>query len=314
MGQPTEFQSKIDKRSAGLTLLDYLCGCIPHQPRPKWLSLLQTGQVFVNGQPESCNIDLALGYRISYWIDDYQEPKVPLDWSVLWQNHELLALHKPAELPVSRTTRNIEHNLIRLVQRDSPWPDAHLLHRLDKETSGIILLAKSKAAAQLWQPKLEELMVRKVYRAVVWGEPHWDELRYGCRLSTRPQSPIRCQMHICQGEESGKIAISHFKVLEKFEGGFSLVECELFTGRKHQLRAQLAALGHPIVGDKIYAHDGEYFLKRCEDALFEEDWSTLKTPHHLLHASRIYLGQDINTWVEDVQYPPAWHRFIDSIS
>jgi 23S rRNA pseudouridine1911/1915/1917 synthase len=255
-----------------------------------------------------------VGDELQYLLHDYSEPEVNTQWHLLWEGEEIIAVHKPANLPVSRTTRNIYNTLVQLVRRESEWPDAHLLHRLDLETSGIVLLAKNKQFASKWQPRLSKLMKRKIYHALVYGVPNWESRVFECALNTRSNSPIRCQMHVCDEGEVGKHSATRFTVLESL-GDYSVVECELFTGRKHQIRAHLSSLGHPIVGDKIYAHQGEYYLKRIENKLSEYDEVQLKTPHHLLCAYQVELEVDPDATSEtiiDQSYPLAWQKFIES--
>ncbi|WP_159084505.1 pseudouridine synthase [Dongshaea marina] len=308
----TEFSSKTPKSADGLNLLDYLETCIPRQSREQWQSLINEGAVLLDTKRAEAELRLQPGQKLSYRIRGYQEPEVPTDWQLLWENSELVAVHKPAGLPVSRTTRNVYNTLVQLIGRESSWPDVHLLHRLDKETSGIILLGKNKQAAQRWQPRLKSLLARKTYRAIVHGEPQWDHYTLSCKLSPRDDSPIRCQMHICHPDEKGKESQTRFRVLQRGDG-FSLIECELLTGRKHQIRAHLAHLGHPIVGDKIYAHGGHYFLKRCKDGLSEQDLKTLGSPHHLLHAYRVELNCPGGQILTDTTRSEYWLNFCEKV-
>ena len=97
--------------------------------------------------------------------------------------------------------------------------------------------------------------------------------------------------------------------------GYSLIQCELLTGRKHQIRAHLAHLGTPIVGDKIYSNNGGFYLKRLKKTLTENDHAALLTPHHLLHAYEIYLhniwqpdGADII--IQDTDLPEPWNHYL----
>ncbi|MFM2480199.1 RluA family pseudouridine synthase [Celerinatantimonas sp. YJH-8] len=284
----TRFHFKIPSRWHHQPLSELLVQCIPESSLQQWYLRWQQGQIRVQGMvPEWVQL-LIQGQLLEYWIDDYQEPDVPSDWSVLWEDEQLLAVHKPAGLAVSRTTRNPTQHLIGLVQQ-SGFDDAHLLHRLDKETSGILMLAKSANWASLWQPQLKTLMVEKTYLAKVWGMPDWQEYHMRCDLTTRSESPIRCQMYVCHDGEPGKFSESYFKVRQS-DGVQSLIECRLFTGRKHQIRAHLAYLGHPIVGDKIYAHHGEYYLKRLQNKLTDSDRQTLGSPHHCLHSYRLKIN------------------------
>ncbi len=257
-----------------------------------------------------------MGQTIAYTVPNYQEAEVDIGWKVLWSNDEIAAIHKPANLPVNRTTRNVYNTLIQLLRRESPWPNAHLLHRLDLETSGVILIAQNNEVARKFQPALSTLIKRKIYRAVVYGSPAWQTLEYQCDLSMLTGSAIRSQMHVVADGE-GKRSTTRFKVLNAFNG-YSLIECELLTGRKHQIRAHLASLGHPIVGDKIYSLKGEMYLKRLEQPLVASDYSLLQSKHHLLHAYEIRLnniweqgGADIS--IQDQNLPNQWDGFIRTV-
>ena len=277
---------------------------------------MREGHILINGLTIIENTIVSAGENICYTMPDYQEADVDTRWAVLWSNHEIAAIHKPANLPVNRTTRNVYNTLIQLLRRESLWPDAHLLHRLDLETSGVLLIAHNNAVARKYQSSLPSLIKRKIYHAVVTGEPEWEIKEYCCDLATTPESDIRCKMHVVP-EGEGKKSVSHFKVLERYSG-YTLIQCELKTGRKHQIRAQLARLGHPIVGDKIYNHDGDMYLKRLNIPLDENDYSVLLTEHHLLHAYEIQLNHiacesDKDIIIKDRELPEEWARFIQTI-
>lgn len=310
----------VPERGDGLALQDYLRGCWPFLNKPCWQQLIADLTLEIDGislaSAGDNNPTLKRGQALHYWLRDYSEDAVDTDWKLLWQGEDIIAVHKPANLPVSRTTRNFYNTLIRLVRRESDWPDAHLLHRLDLDTAGIILLGKNKAAASYWQPQLQQLLQRKVYQAVVYGKPDWVQTELECRLATRAENPIRCQMHVCDDTEKGKLSRTGFKLLRS-SGDYSIIECELFTGRKHQIRAHLAHLGHPIVGDKIYSNNGEFYLKRLNDEDTPSDHAKLITEHHLLMAQRVELNPHTDpaqlsapsTTIINPHYPPAWNEF-----
>ena len=249
--------------------------------------------------------------QVSLWLPQHQEAQANTDWKLLWLDNELLVVHKPAELPVSRTTRNLYNTLISLVRRHTEYKEAHLLHRLDAETSGLLVLAKHAQADKRWKKRLHKLLQRKVYHAVVWGRPTWAEHFAEHWLAELPNSPIRSQMHVVEPQQAAlskepKLAQTTFKVLANL-GDRSLIEAEIHTGRRHQIRAQLAHLGHPIVGDKIYSHQGRYYLKRFEQPLSAEDYATLGAPHHLLHAYQLELDIGLaQVTINNPYYPPAW--------
>ena len=295
-------------------LLQCLAPCIPYLTAQQWLSLLNQGLIRVNGAVCTDNVLVNGGSRIDYTVPDYSEGEVDTLWQCLWYNTEIAAIHKPANLPVNRTTRNVYNTLIQLLRRESPWPDAHLLHRLDTETSGIILIGQNHAAALRHQARLDKLIKRKIYHAIVHGNPAWSDMPCECDLNTQAGSAIRAQMYVLPAGQ-GKHSRSHFRVLKQLKG-FALLECEIFTGRKHQIRAQLASLGHPIVGDKIYAHGGEFYLKRLQQPLAAEDFDQLISEHHLLHAYSLHLHNQWQTGgadivINDPHYPPAWQALLN---
>lgn len=325
------FSFTVNSKQAGTLLLSSLLPAIPYLSAEQWQALLSgtQGYIQIDGQRVCDNVVLVSGQQIRYTINNYQEAEVNDAWSTIWSNDEIAAIHKPANLPVNRTTRNVYNTLIQLLRRESPWPDAHLLHRLDLETSGVMLIAHNNRYARQYQSTLERIIKRKVYRAVVYGKPCWQKKDFICDLAAinsrhaadAVQAIIRCQMHVVP-EGKGKESRTQFNVLnhnlhhkrEASDVDFSLIECEILTGRKHQIRAQLAHLGHPIVGDKIYSKGGEFYLKRLNNALSTEDYKALLAPHHLLHAYEIHLN---NIWqpdgddivVRDDDFPDAWQAF-----
>lgn len=256
------------------------------------------GCICVDGLVAYPNQILICGQKVTVSLRGHQEADVDSHWQVLWQNDELLKVYKPALLPVSRTTRNLYQTLISLVRRETPFVNAQLLHRLDTETSGVILLAKDSAADKKWKKHLEQLIVRKVYHAWVTGLPEWNQITFECELSEKQGSEIRSQMYVVDPQErerylKPKVSKTAFRVLQR-QTGRALIECELFTGRKHQIRAQLAHLGYPIIGDKIYSHDGRFYLKRLEQALTDDDFGTLGAQHHMLESKVIELNTEFN--------------------
>ncbi len=307
------FSMTVSRKQANQPLLDCLLPCIPYLESKQWLALLVAGHIKVEGKVCCENFVVSASQVICYTVPNYQEAEVDTRWKLLWSNHEIAAIHKPANLPVNRTTRNVYNTLIQLLRRESQWPDAHLLHRLDLETSGIILIAQNNAVARTYQSALSCLIKRKIYHAMVVGEPTWQTLEYECDLATLPDSAIRSQMHVVADGE-GKKTKTRFKVLGQ-RAGYSLIQCELFSGRKHQIRSHLAHLGHPIVGDKIYSNNGGFYLKRLDKTLTENDHEAILTPHHLLHAYEIHLhniwqpnGADII--IQDIDFTEHWKAFL----
>lgn len=290
-----------------------------HHWQPTELQIaLDAGHVQVNSTPIStAEYELNIGDEVQVFLPQHQELEFNPNWHVVWQRQDLMVVHKPAQLPVSRTTQNLFGTLISLVRRQTENFDAHLLHRLDAETSGLIVLTKYSKADQRWKKRIDQLIERKVYHALVTGEPEWDSYLAEHWLAEKNNSPIRTQMHIVTETEADtvkapKLARTQFKVLQRM-GAVSLIECDLLTGRKHQIRAQLAHLGVPIVGDKIYSHNGHYYLQRLERELNAEDIAALGAEHHLLHAYSLTLNtkHEVLTLVDN-DYPSAWQPYLNN--
>lgn len=265
--------------------VDQLCDAFKH------------GCIRVDGLIAHPDQILTCGQKVTVFLQGHQEADVDARWQVLWQNDELLKVYKPALLPVSRTTRNLYQTLISLVRRETPFVNAQLLHRLDTETSGVILLAKDSAADKKWKKQLGQLIVRKVYHAWVAGLPEWNQTTFECELSEKKGSEIRSQMYVVDPQHREcylrpKASKTSFRVLQR-QTDRTLIECELFTGRKHQIRAQLAHLGYPIIGDKIYSHDGHFYLKRLEQRLADGDFAILGAQHHLLESKIVELNTEL---------------------
>ncbi|MDQ7007657.1 MAG: RluA family pseudouridine synthase [Acidobacteriota bacterium] len=200
-----------------------------------------------------------------------EEASIDFDPVVLYEDEDLLAIDKPPGLVVHPTHNHLRNTVISLLRRRRGEDDLTLAHRLDAETSGVLLLSRHRWAARKLQTAFERGKVRKHYLALVFGHPVEDA--FVCRQPlgyhsadtvVYRQSPLAAQTRECE---------TRFRVLRRV-GRLSLVEAELLTGRRHQIRAHLALEGHPVVGDKLYGLEDRQvrqYLKAGEldDALRE---------------------------------------------
>jgi 23S rRNA pseudouridine1911/1915/1917 synthase len=299
------FSHTVAAFQGGDSLLDYLSRRFPYHGRAAWLERIADGSVRVDGRNALSALALRSGMRVEYRVPEYAEPEVPTDFRVLDEKGDLVLLHKPPGLPVHKTHRvfvNTLANLFRQQKQDPSWTP---LHRLDKETSGLLAFARGPQAFRRFSPGASTRWV-KLYLAVLRGSPP-EQGVHTSPLAENPGDPIRSRMH---PDPSGKPAETRFHVLAR-RSGLALVLARPITGRKHQIRAHCAAAGFPVLGDKIYSEEGRHYLKRLQAPLTDEDFRALGAPHHLLHACYLEIRDPQGEGIQglDADLPRAFRGF-----
>ncbi|MBK7862810.1 MAG: RluA family pseudouridine synthase [Archangiaceae bacterium] len=198
----------------------------------------------------------------------------------LYRDEQLLVLDKPAGLPIHPTARYHHGTLVsQLKERGvEAWP----AHRLDRETSGLVVCGRTLQASQHLMEAFSGGTVKKQYLAIVEGSPP-DRFEVAAAIAEGTEL-IRIAVRI--DEREGRPAQTAFEVEQRF-AGFALVRAFPHTGRQHQIRIHLKTAGYPIVGDKMYGPDPGYFDRFSKHCLEEEAWEKLRLPRHALHAARI---------------------------
>lgn len=307
-----EFQTVV-KLQQPLSLLEYLGKRFSYQSAEIWNARILEGKILVNHQTSSPDALIRFGDLLIHRVVDYFEPELPTSYQLLKKAEGLYWIHKEPHLPVHATGKFIFQNLIQRVRSDLGLPQLYPKHRLDVETSGCVVLVDPLVAHLKVHPYLNSNLNFKVYIAWVHGEmPEnqgvWED-KLGPPHPENP-SPIRCKV---VAHPHGKSCSTQFRVLRKVSG-YSLVLLSPLTGRRHQLRAQLALRGHPIVGDKIYSEEGFFYLQRLERELGPQDFQVLRSTHHLLHclfSGWNHQGQLIGGW--DFFKSSDWKKFEKSI-
>jgi 23S rRNA pseudouridine1911/1915/1917 synthase len=235
--------------------------------------------------------------RVLLWRAPWDETPVATEIAILYEDDHLLAVDKPAPLPVHPSARHYRNTLIRLLLDARKGAFLSLGHRLDRETSGVILLAKTRACERLLKRQFERRdAIAKSYLAITWGVPSLAKtegrsFRYERSLELDPTSRLRVKMRPGRTPTALQAA-TRFEVLSEAHSNgrsYALVRAVLETGRQHQIRVHLADLGSPVVGDKLYGADESLFMRGADQALTPEDLAALELPRHALHAAEVAL-------------------------
>jgi len=212
-----------------------------------------------------------------------EEPATSRDVKVLEDFGTFLAVDKPAGLPVHPAGRYYLNTVTTVLrERFGSHPKIVVVHRLDRETSGVLLVCRDKAVERALKQMFQDRRVRKAYLAIVRGrvlEPGRIDLPLGQVIGSR----IHVKMHVT---EEGAPAVTEFSPLRVWDE-YSLVEARPRTGRQHQIRAHMAAIGHPIVGDKMYGVPEDWFFEFLESGMTDSLLERLELSRQALHAARL---------------------------
>jgi len=211
------------------------------------------------------------------------EPEVPREFGILAEDEYFIAIDKPAGLPMHTTAKFWKNTLVALLRERYPDERLQICHRIDRETSGVLLIARDAGAASFLKRAFASRAVKKIYLALVHGVP---EPPVG--VIDAPMRLLDTRTRIKMGvTDDGLPAVTRYRVEQAF-AHHALVEAAPETGRQHQIRVHLAHLGHPIVGDKLYGAGEQAFMDYCDTGLTPELLARFDgLPRHALHAARL---------------------------
>jgi 23S rRNA pseudouridine1911/1915/1917 synthase len=311
LSEERTFEAPAEAR--GQRLDQYLVSQLAGVSRSRVQLLLSQGGVRVNGAAEKASLKLRGGEQITVTGEPRPAPlkatpeAIPLD--VVYEDADLAVVNKPAGMMVhagsgaSDDARNMGTLVNALLHRFRALSSTGgelrpgIVHRLDKQTSGLIVVAKNDQAHALLSALFAERRVRKTYIALVEGEVKRDKGTINAAVSRDPVRRTRMTTHT---NENARSAVSHYEVIRRLStrfGKFALVRVRIETGRTHQIRVHMASIGHPVVGDTLYGAAGQLMdqeaLKATPSraARRNAEPERLKLGRNFLHAARLEFTQ-----------------------
>lgn len=258
------FSSTVSLKFNGFLLVQYLSGRFTYLLEDEWRRQLAMGRIERNGQVNHDDVPLTAGDVVSFIpeLSEFPEPDADLDFTVIYEDEWIVVINKPGNLLVHHQGRSLTHNLIyQLRHRYQPlYSAASLVHRLDRETSGVILVARNAEYVARLNALFVQRAVEKTYLAVVRGKPELECGIIDSPIGRDPDSVVSYRYTAHKRAVKPKDATTRYQVLETC-GEVTLVRLRPETGRTHQLRVHLAHIGHPIVGDKLYGRTDAEFVQ-----------------------------------------------------
>lgn len=294
-------------RGAPQPLRSYLLQRYAFGRDAQWRESFYPGRVRLNGGPVDAGTAVASGDRLQYLHLRSEEPSPPALGPPLYEDRWMLVLNKPDTIPVNPSGVYYFTCLALLAREVLGYPSMSPLHRLDLETAGPVIFAKRAGEARHFHRLFEEHRIEKRYRALVHGAfPATTRELRGC-IGPHPDSAIHTKLALV-ADGPGRQVLTRVMAVGR-RGKFSEVELEPVTGRTNQLRVQLAAAGHPIVGDKKYHPDEGVFLDWLEHRDFERLRARLLLPRQALLCERLSFAHPFTGRPLTLHAPAgAWRR------
>lgn len=323
------FRFVVDSGQEPLRIDKYMLEKLQHSSRNRIQRAADAGFVHVNDRPVKRNYRVRPGDVVTLMLDrprhdtSIEVEDIPLD--VVYEDSQLMVVNKPAGLVVHPGVGNFTGTLVNAIAwhlrdvkgYDPNDPEVGLVHRIDKDTSGLLVVAKTPDAKTKLGLQFFNKTTHRSYNALVWGNVKDDEGRIEGNIGRDPKDRLRMAV-FAPDSGIGKPAVTHYRVIERF-GYVTLIECILETGRTHQIRAHMRSIGHPLFADERY---GGMEILRGERSTpyraFVQNCFSL-CPRQALHARTLGFvhpttGKQMDftsEWPEDMrQLIEKWRTFI----
>jgi len=325
---------EVPKEAAGQRLDQYVASQLEGVSRSRVQLLMDQGDVLVNGEREKASMKLRGGERIAITGEPHPSPlkataeDIPLD--VVFEDEDLAVVNKPAGMMVhagsgqnedARSRGTLVNGLLYRFNALSSTGDElrpGIVHRLDKDTSGLIVVAKNDRTHAALGEMFASRRIRKTYVALVQGAV---ERQRGTINAGVGRDPVRRTRMTAQPQQNARSAVSHYEVVRRLSnrfGKFTLLRVRIETGRTHQIRVHMASIGHPVVGDTLYGGAGQLTDQAASQAATSKaarrnaEPEKLKLGRNFLHAARLEFAHPATGKLLELEapLPPELESFL----
>jgi 23S rRNA pseudouridine1911/1915/1917 synthase len=289
---------RVPPEAAGARVDVFLSSQLRNTSRTRAKVIAEQSVYTLEGRKVRANDRVRAEEHLALWRVPPDEADLPVDLPILYEDPHLIVIDKPPMVAVHPTARHHSVTVIKLLQARFPDEWFSLIHRLDRETSGVLLCGRTPAADRAFKRFIEDRSIaaararsgaqpvsaiKKTYLAITWGVPASGII--DLPLERDATNPLRVKMRVMAGGLESRTDVTVVDVAD----GYALVRCALLTGRQHQIRIHLAGVGCPVVGDKLYGPDERILARAADRELTDEDRTRLELPRHALHAHRYEL-------------------------
>lgn len=263
-----EFKFEVMEKDSGERIDKFITGCIPALTRSYIRKMIDQERCFVNGKAVKASYRIKEEDVVAFSLPENMEPDIEAEdipLPILYEDADVLIVDKPKHMVVHPAPGHYSGTLVNAVMyhcKDSlsginGVMRPGIVHRIDKDTSGSLIICKNDMAHNSIAAQLKEHTVNRIYHAIVYGVLNEDEMTIDAPLGRDPKDRLKIAV-----VPNGKRAVTHVRVLKRYQK-FTYIACRLETGRTHQIRVHMAHIGYPILGDEVYA-PGRKSPVRCE--------------------------------------------------
>ncbi len=259
MPEPGDFKLQAEIQDEGIRLDAYLAVRIAELSRSYATALIQQNQILVNTKPQKPSYKLRSGDRISVHIP----PPVPtrilpesINLDIIFEDRDFIILNKPAGLVVHPAAGHSSGTLVNALIHYCPDLEGiggeqrpGIVHRLDKDTSGLMIVAKNATTHNLLSQQFKDRRIKKQYLAIISGAPTNDNGRIDLPIGRHQVDRKKMSTRSARG----RLSVTAWRVIKRYRGA-AMIEADLITGRTHQIRVHFQAIGHPLIGDPVYGN------------------------------------------------------------